>query len=241
MQSIKNKGSQVASTINSSRKSREGGVRSSLGAKGKKPPTVKSGGLLPPSSKRSSKLKSTEGGVVKEKKKLKLPLIPLSGGSRNGSLTGKQSKNKEEQPSTTTPTKAGLSEEGHSPESHVSVDSKGRKKFTFADLFKDEGMFHSVSEAPVVKLLRQASNQAGNHGYLRTPLQELEKYELEHLARSLEDDLQYNNTVFDRAAMRQIEKRNKNAGNAEQAEDAGSTASPTSKLDLDKLKKPLFS
>ena len=102
-------------------------------------------------------------------------------------------------------------------------------------------MFHSVSEAPVVKLLRQASNQAGNHGYLRTPLQELEKYELEHLARSLEDDLQYNNTVFDRAAMKQIEKRNKNAGNVDQAEDAGSTASPTSKLDLEKLKKPLFS
>ena len=243
VQSIKNKGSQVPSTVNSSRKSRDsgGGVRTSLGAKGKKPPTVKGGGLLPPSSKRSSQMKSTEGAAGKEKKKLKLPLIPLSGGSRNGSVSGKQGKNKEEQASTATPTKAGLSEEGHSPESHVSVDSKGRKKFSFADLFKDEGMFHSVNEAPVVKLLRQASNQAGNHGYLRTPLQELEKYELEHLARTLEDDLQYNNTVFDRAAMKQIEKRNKNAGNADQVEDAGSTASPTSKLDLEKLKKPLFS
>lgn len=94
-------------------------------------------------------------------------------------------------------------------------------------------MFHSINEAPMVKLLKQASNQAGNHGYLRTPLQELEKYELEHFARSLEDDRQYNNTVFDRAAMRQIEKQNKNAGNEDQADDAGSTASPTSKLDLE--------
>ncbi len=64
VQSIKNKGSQVPSTLNSSRKSRESGVRTSLGAKGKKPPTVKGGGLLPPSSKRSSQLKSTEGGAV---------------------------------------------------------------------------------------------------------------------------------------------------------------------------------
>lgn len=49
-----------------------------------------------------------------------------------------------------------------------STESKGpdgKKKFRFADLFKDEGMYHSVNEAYIIK------NQVGkdkNAGLLRT-------------------------------------------------------------------------
>ena len=55
---------------------------------------------------------ATGDGTAKSKKKLKLPLIPLSGGSRNGSISGKQVKTKEDLPTTATPTKTGLSEDG---------------------------------------------------------------------------------------------------------------------------------
>lgn len=95
---------------------------------------------------------------------MKLPLIPKSRGSQNGaprdsklSLGKKEAPkkkpiNKDELPTTATPTK--IEDENNSIDQPTSVDSKGRKKFTFADLFRDEGMYHSVNEAPVVKLLR---------------------------------------------------------------------------------------
>ncbi len=106
---------------------------------------------------------------------------------------------KEDLPTTATPTK----DENSILDKSVatSVDSKGRKKFTFADLFRDEGMYRSVNDAPVVKLLKQGP-------LMKTPLEQLEKYEMEHIMRSLEEDRKYNNTVFDREAMRQIVKKN---------------------------------
>jgi len=45
------------------------------------------------------------------------------------------------------------------------MGSDGKKKFKFADLFKDEGMYHSVNEAPVMKVLKK-----GSGGLIRTPL-----------------------------------------------------------------------
>jgi hypothetical protein len=44
-------------------------------------------------------------------------------------------------------------------------NSENKQKFKFADLFKDEGMYHSVSEAPVMKVLKK-----GSGGLIRTPL-----------------------------------------------------------------------
>ena len=68
---------------------------------------------MPPTTKSKNLLKSNETSG-KEKKKLKLPLIPVSGGSRNGSVVGNQKggKNREEMPTTASPTKTGMSEEG---------------------------------------------------------------------------------------------------------------------------------
>lgn len=72
---------------------------------------------------------------------------------------------------------------------------------------------------------------------MKTPLEQLEKYEMEHIMRTLEDDRKYNETVFDREAMRDIAKRNKNPASVDD-DDVESNASPI--LDLDKVKKPVF-
>lgn len=48
-----------------------------------------------------------------------------------------------------------------------------KKKFNFADLFKDEGMFHSVNGAYLKK-----ENKRG-HGIIKTPMDEIERYEEE--------------------------------------------------------------
>ncbi len=102
-------------------------------------------------------------GEAKKKKGVKLPLIPLSG------KQSKKSKDDAQQTSTISPTKVtgGDNESGQG-------NSEGKKKFKFADLFKDEGMYHSVNEAPVMKVLKK-----GSGGLIRTPLQELERYEIE--------------------------------------------------------------
>lgn len=91
----------------------------------------------------------SDKGLPKEKKGVKLPLIPIG---------GKQ--------------KTKVKEEGSPPRKPAGVkaeseegNSENKQKFKFADLFKDEGMYHSVSEAPVMKVLKK-----GSGGLIRTPL-----------------------------------------------------------------------
>lgn len=113
----------------------------------------------------SRQLSDKPGDTTKKKKGVKLPLIPLS---------GKQSKkSKEEAANTASPTKVSVGG-GEDKDSALGNNSDGKKKFKFADLFKDEGMYHSVNEAPVMKVLKK-----GSGGLIRTPLQELERYEIE--------------------------------------------------------------
>ena len=76
---------------------------------------------------------------------------------------------------------------GEEKESAMDKNSDGKKKFKFGDLFKDEGMYHSVNEAPVMKVLKK-----GSGGLIRTPLQELERYEIEQELREVEHDREYN-------------------------------------------------
>lgn len=108
-----------------------------------------------------------------------MPLIQLTGKqTRNGILlpNGRKSTSglpprggpKEELPSTATPTKFYDEDDSMNNRSSGGAPGNERKKkqFKFADLFKDEGMYHSVNDAPVLKLLRQGSN----NGLMRTPL-----------------------------------------------------------------------
>jgi hypothetical protein len=103
-----------------------------------------------------------------------------------------------------------VKEEGSPPRKPAGVkaeseegNSENKQKFKFADLFKDEGMYHSVSEAPVMKVLKK-----GSGGLIRTPLQELERYEIEQELREVEHDREYNQQLFDPVAMREIQLRN---------------------------------
>jgi hypothetical protein len=75
-------------------------------------------------------------------------------------------------------------------------------------------MYHSVNEAPVMKILKK-----GSGGLIRTPLQELERYEIEQELREVEHDREYNQHLFDPIAMREIQLRNQNAQNAVSTED----------------------
>jgi hypothetical protein len=69
---LKNKDHQATSAINSSRKSRESGVRTSMVPKNKanKPPSVRSSGVLPPTAKSRSLQKAGTDASAKEKKKI---------------------------------------------------------------------------------------------------------------------------------------------------------------------------
>lgn len=59
----------------------------------------------------------------------------------------------------------------------------------------------------------------GSGGLIRTPLQELERYEIEQELREVEHDREYNQQLFDPIAMREIQLRNQNAQNAVSTED----------------------
>ena len=59
----------------------------------------------------------------------------------------------------------------------------------------------------------------GSGGLIRTPLQELERYEIEQELREVEHDREYNQHLFDPIAMREIQFRNQNAQNAVSTED----------------------
>ena len=140
-------------------------------------------------------------------KQLKLPLIPLPGNPNKTTVKAGpksqlvQSTKSLKEDTTATPSK--------NEESFKSTVSEGKRvgKFTFADLFRDEGMYHSVqNNVPVVKMLRQAN--ASHTSLLKTPMHEAERFEEEQELRRLEQDGKYNKNVFDRAAIREIEKQN---------------------------------
>lgn len=75
----------------------------------------------------------------------------------------------------------------------------------------------------------------GSGGLIRTPLQELERYEIEQELREVEHDREYNQQLFDPIAMREIQLRNQNAQNAVSTEDETKL-----QLDLSDIKKSPF-
>lgn len=55
-----------------------------------------------------------------------------------------------------------------------STEEKGKKKkFNYQDLFKDEGMFHSINQEFIAKKGRRG------HGLIKTPNDAIERYEEE--------------------------------------------------------------
>ena len=78
-------------------------------------------------------------------------------------------------------------------------------KFSFAEIFKDEGMYHSVTNDAKLTLLLKKNQQAMA---IKTADEEHEQAEVERELREIEQDARYNLGIFDRGAIRDIKQRN---------------------------------
>lgn len=81
---------------------------------------------------------------------------------------------------------------------------KKKGKFSFADLFKDEGMYHSINDAKLNPLLKK-NQQAIT---IKTADEEHERAEVERELREIEQDARYNLGIFDRGVIKDIKLRN---------------------------------
>lgn len=70
-----------------------------------------------------------------------------------------------------------------------------KPKMRLQELFKEEGMYHSISQETMRRSLT----------FLKTPHRDLERQALAEEMRLLEEEERYNQTLFDKDALRKIE------------------------------------